>query len=97
MVAVLSYQNWHDNYASDSSVVGSTFWINTKPVHIVGIAPQGFYGDRLSSTPPDYYMPIQSMDVICSASIMSPIPRRSGSISSAVFVPASNPRRSSPK
>jgi predicted permease len=64
MVAVLSYRNWHDNYASDPSVVGSTFWVNTKPVLIVGIAPQGFYGDRLSSTPPDYYMPIQSMDAI---------------------------------
>lgn len=64
MVAVLSYQNWHDNYASDRSVVGSTFWINTKPVLIVGIAPEGFYGDRLSSTPPDYYMPIQSMGAI---------------------------------
>src|SRR5579862_2219114 len=64
MVAVLSYQNWHDNYASDPSVVGSTFWINTKPVLIVGVAPQGFYGDRLTSTPPDYYMPIQSMGVI---------------------------------
>jgi macrolide transport system ATP-binding/permease protein len=64
MVAVLSYENWHDNYASDRSVVGSTFWINTKPVLVVGIAPQGFYGDRLISTPPDYYMPIQSMPVI---------------------------------
>ena len=64
MVAVLSYQNWHDNYASDPSVIGSTFWINTKPVQVVGIAPQGFYGDRLTSTPPDYYMPIQSMDAL---------------------------------
>ena len=64
MTAVLSYENWHDNYASDPSVVGSTFWINTKPVLIIGVAPQGFYGDRLIATPPDYYMPIQSMDVI---------------------------------
>jgi macrolide transport system ATP-binding/permease protein len=64
MVAVLSYQNWHDNYSGDPSVVGSTFWINTKPVLIVGVAPQGFYGDRLISTPPDYFMPIQSMDAI---------------------------------
>jgi macrolide transport system ATP-binding/permease protein len=64
MVAVLSYQNWHDNYAGDASVIGSTFWVNTKPVLIVGVAPQGFYGDRLSSTPPDYYLPIQSLTVI---------------------------------
>ncbi len=64
MVAILSYQNWHDNYAGDPSVIGSTFWVNTKPVQIIGIAPQGFYGDRLSSTPPDYYLPIQSMDTL---------------------------------
>jgi predicted permease len=64
MVAVLSYQNWHDNYAGDPTVVGSTFWVNTKPVLIVGIAPQGFYGDRLTSTPPDYYLPIQSLGII---------------------------------
>jgi predicted permease len=30
----------------------------------VGIAPQGFYGDRLSSTPPDYYLPIQSLEAV---------------------------------
>ena len=30
-------------------------------VTVVGIAPQGFYGDRLSSTPPDFYLPIESM------------------------------------
>jgi predicted permease len=64
MTAVLSYQNWHDNYASDPSVIGGTFWINTQPVVIAGIAPRGFYGDRLTSTPPDYYLPIQSMDAI---------------------------------
>jgi predicted permease len=64
ITAVLSYQNWHDNYSADASVVGGTFWVNTKPVLIIGIAPQGFYGDRMSSTPPDYYLPIQSMDTI---------------------------------
>lgn len=64
MVAVMSYENWHDNYAADPSVVGSTFWVNTKPVLVIGVAPQGFYGDRLTSTPPDYFMPIQTMAAI---------------------------------
>jgi macrolide transport system ATP-binding/permease protein len=71
MVAVMSYENWHDNYASDPSVVGSTFWINTKPVVIAGIAPRGFYGDRLASTPPDYYMPIQTMGVVLGVDYVS--------------------------
>jgi macrolide transport system ATP-binding/permease protein len=66
MVAVISYENWQNNYAGDPSVVGSTFSVNTKPVTIVGVAPEGFYGDRLVSTPPDYYLPIQSMPVLLS-------------------------------
>ena len=49
MTAVMSYEAWQREYAGDESVVGSTFWVNTKPVTIVGIAPKGFYGDRLSS------------------------------------------------
>ena len=65
--AVLSYQAWKNNYAGDPSVVGSTFWVNTKPVTIAGIAPEGFFGDRLSSTPPDVYLPIESMPVLANA------------------------------
>ncbi|HLK64115.1 MAG TPA: ABC transporter permease [Bryobacteraceae bacterium] len=61
ITAVMSYGLWERDYARDSSVVGSTFWINTKPVTIVGIAPEQFYGDRMQSTPPDIYLPIESM------------------------------------
>src|SRR5258708_5865898 len=61
IAAVMSYETWKNNYSEDSSVVGSTFYVNTKPVTIAGIAPEGFYGDRLSSAPPDFYLPIESM------------------------------------
>lgn len=64
LVAVMSYNTWQNNYASDPAVVGSTFWINTKAVTIAGIAPKGFYGDRLSSSPPDFYLPIESLPVL---------------------------------
>ena len=64
LVAVMSYNTWQNNYAGDPSVVGSTFWINTKPVAITGIAPKGFFGDRLSSSPPDFYLPIESVPVL---------------------------------
>ena len=59
--AVMSYETWQHEFAGDASVIGSTFWVNTKAVTVVGIAPRGFYGDRLTSTPPDYYLPIQTM------------------------------------
>jgi predicted permease len=64
MVAVMSYETWQRGYAGDPSVVGSTFWINTKAVTIAGIAPQGYFGDRLSSTPPNFYLPIETMPVL---------------------------------
>jgi macrolide transport system ATP-binding/permease protein len=64
MVAVMSYETWQQHYAGDPSVIGSTFWVNTKPVTIAGIAPKGYFGDRLASTPPDFYLPIESMPVI---------------------------------
>src|ERR1039457_6719633 len=67
MTAVMSYEAWQHQYAGDASVVGSTFYVNTKPVTVIGIAPEGFYGDRLSSTPPDFYLPIESMTTLASA------------------------------
>jgi predicted permease len=66
VTAVMSYQAWQHDYAGDALVIGSTFWVNTKPVTIVGITPKGFYGDRLSNTPPDFYLPIESMPVLAS-------------------------------
>jgi macrolide transport system ATP-binding/permease protein len=67
VMAVMSYAAWQRDYGADASVIGSTFWINTKPVTIAGIAPPGFYGDRLSATPPDFFLPIESMDALANA------------------------------
>jgi macrolide transport system ATP-binding/permease protein len=64
MVAVMSYEKWKNDYSSDPAIVGSTFYINTKPVTIAGIAPAGYFGDRLVSTPPDFYLPIETMPVL---------------------------------
>jgi len=57
-VAVMSYGAWQRKFAADPSVVGSTFVMNTQPVTIIGIAPKGFYGDRMSDTPPDFFLPM---------------------------------------
>ena len=65
--AVMSYTAWKEDHNGDASVVGSTFWINTKAVTVIGVAPEGFYGDRLSSSPPKYYLPLESMDAVMGA------------------------------
>jgi predicted permease len=59
--AVMSYETWKNDYAGDPSVVGSTFYVNTKPVMVTGVAPEHFYGDRLTGAPPEFYLPIESM------------------------------------
>ena len=64
VAAVMSYETWQHQFAGDPSVVGSTFRVNTKPVTIVGVAPRSFFGDRLISTPPDYYLPIETMPLL---------------------------------
>jgi macrolide transport system ATP-binding/permease protein len=66
LTAVISYEAWRQDYAGDPSIVGSTFFVNTKSATIIGIAPKGFYGDRLSSQPPKFYLPLECMETVLS-------------------------------
>jgi predicted permease len=63
-VAVLSYQAWQVAHAGDPKVVGSTFYIQGQPFTIVGVAPPGFYGDRIDSNPPALWIPLNDEPVI---------------------------------
>jgi len=65
--AVMSYDTWKEDFGGDPSIVGGIFWMNTKPVTIIGVAPRGFYGDRISTQPPKYYLPLESMDKVLGA------------------------------
>jgi len=67
ITAVMSYDAWQEDYAGDPSVVGSAFYINTKPATIIGVAPKGFYGDRIDTNPPKYFLPMNSMDEVSGA------------------------------
>jgi len=67
ITAVMSYDAWQQDYAGDPSVVGSAFYINTRPATIIGVAPRGFYGDRIDTNPPKYFLPMNSMDDVSGA------------------------------
>ena len=67
ITAVMSYDAWQRDYAADLTVVGSTFYINTKPATLIGVAPKGFYGDRIDTNPPKYFVPMNAMDPIIGA------------------------------
>ncbi len=61
---VMSYQEWQSEYGSDPVLVGSTLYIQAQPVTVAGIAPPGFFGDRIRSRPPAIWMPLAIEPVI---------------------------------
>jgi predicted permease len=63
-VAVLSHRVWQTIYASDPSVVGSTFAIEGHPFTVIGVAPAGFFGETLQSDPPDIWLPLQQEPMV---------------------------------
>ena len=59
-VAVISYRLWQQRYGSDPSVIGGAFNIDEKTFTVVGITPPGFFGGRLKSIPPDFFLPLNT-------------------------------------
>ncbi|HEV3275822.1 MAG TPA: ABC transporter permease [Terriglobia bacterium] len=59
-VAVMSYRLWQQRYGSDPSVIGGAFNLDEKSFTVVGITPPGFFGDRLRSIPPDFFLPLNA-------------------------------------
>ncbi len=57
---VLSYAAWQGEYSADPTILNSTIYVQAKPFTVIGIAPPGFFGDRISDTPPEFWMPIHT-------------------------------------
>jgi predicted permease len=62
--AMMSYRLWQERYGSDPSVIGSVFNLNDKPFTVVGITPPGFFGDSLRSSPPDFFLPLNTEPLV---------------------------------
>jgi len=63
-VAVMSHRLWQEKYGSDSSVIGSVFSLNGTPLRVVGITPPGFFGDTLSESAPDFFLPLATEPLV---------------------------------
>lgn len=63
-VAIMSYRTWQEKFGGDHSIVGAGFVMNAQPVTIVGIAPPGFFGDRVESNPPAFWLPLANEPLI---------------------------------
>jgi predicted permease len=61
---VLSYASWQADFAADPSIVGTTIYVQTHPLTVVGIAPPGFFGDRVTNDPPALWIPLANEPII---------------------------------
>ena len=43
-VAVLGYEFWHETLNADSSIIGKTIHLDSRPMTVVAVAPKGFKG-----------------------------------------------------
>jgi predicted permease len=66
--AVISYRAWTDRFQARADVVGSTVTLNGVPATIVGVAPQGFYGEMLRPNPADIWIPLSNEPLLQPAS-----------------------------
>ena len=57
---VISYKAWQGEFAADPSIVGSAIYIQARPFTVIGVAPPGFFGDRETDSPPDFWLPLQT-------------------------------------
>lgn len=61
---VLSYKTWQSDFAADPAIVGSTLYVQLQPFVVAGIAPPGFFGDRMIPNPPDIWIPLANEPVL---------------------------------
>jgi predicted permease len=74
-VAVISYRAWQQKFGGDRSIVGAAVTMNGQPFTIVGIAPSGFFGDRLEN-PAAFWIPLADEPLVDGASSILDFPQQ---------------------
>ena len=59
-VAVISHRAWRQRFQSRDDVIGSVVLLNGVPGTIIGVAPEGFFGETLRPDPPDIWVPLSN-------------------------------------
>ncbi len=62
-VAVLSYGFWKEKLGQDPNIVGQSIRINKYPFTIVGVAPDGFFGDTVGDRQ-DMWVPVTMQEQV---------------------------------
>jgi predicted permease len=79
--ALVSYAYWKDHFQANPSVVGRSLIINTKPVTIIGVLPQGFEG-VVAGQRADIVLPLSFEEVL---NAPHPLRHHAGSFSLTVI------------
>jgi putative ABC transport system permease protein len=74
-VAVMNYRTWQQKYGQDPSVVGASFLFDGHPFTVIGVAPPGFFGNRLQN-PPAFWIPLSDEPLIAGASSILDFPEQ---------------------
>lgn len=59
-VAVISHRAWTERFQRRSELVGSPMLLNGVAATIIGVTPEGFYGETLRPNPPDIWIPLSN-------------------------------------
>ncbi len=57
-VAVVSFNYWQSKLGGNPAVVGQTVDVDGVPMTLVGVAPRGFFGERVEKDSADFWMPL---------------------------------------
>ncbi len=60
-VAVISHDVWQDQFSGDASAIGRAIHVNSHPLTVIGVAPEGFHGTMLGARP-HVWLPIGLYD-----------------------------------
>lgn len=63
-VAVLSYRAWQNQFGAARAILGARITIHAQPFTVIGIAPRGFFGDRVEAAPPAFWLPLAAQPAI---------------------------------
>ncbi len=67
-VVVMSGRTWALRYGRDPGVVGATLAINGRPMTVVGVADERFFGDTVRPDPASFWIPISQEPALQGAS-----------------------------
>jgi predicted permease len=57
-VAVLSHAAWTRRFGARPDIAGTAVLLNGVPGTVVGVAPEGFYGETMRPNPPEVWIPL---------------------------------------